>query len=298
MKTPLPQTSRRAFLHRGALCLAGLETASLLAADETRKPALQAGLVTDLHYGDKPPAGTRFYRESLDKLTEAVKAFNTAKPDFVVELGDLMDKAASVDQETEWLQRIDKVYAGVKAPRHYVLGNHCVATLTKEEFAAHSSASRVPHYSFDAGPVHWVVLDACYMADGTPYARGNFDWKDSAIPPAEVEWLKADLAKAQKPVVIFAHQRLDDHGAHSIHNAAEVRTVLENSGKVLAAFQGHSHKNDYQQIAGIHYCTLVALIEGSGEANNGYGILDVMADGSLRLHGFRQQVDRMFEKKG
>lgn len=61
---------------------------------------------------------------------------------------------------------------------------------------------------------------------------------------------------------------------------------------MLAVFQGHSHANDYQQIAGIHYCTLVAMIEGSGAENSGYAVLDVMPDSSLRLHGFRRQESR------
>jgi predicted phosphodiesterase len=77
-----------------------------------------------------------------------------------------------------------------------------------------------------------------------------------------------------------------------VRNAAAVRALLEESGKVLAVFQGHSHKNDYQQIAGIHYTTLVAMVEGSGPENSGYAMLDIHADGSLRLEGFRRQQDR------
>jgi hypothetical protein len=67
---------------------------------------------------------------------------------------------------------------------------------------------------------------------------------------------------------------------------------LEKSGKVLAVFQGHSYANDYQQIAHIHYCTLVAMVEGSGPENSGYTMLDVMPDHSLRVHGFRRQANR------
>lgn len=296
MDSAAPRLTRRAFLQRSALCLAGLEAGSLLAADAGAKPLCRIGLLTDLHYADKLPTKTRFYRETLGKLEEAVTTLNAERPDFVVELGDLIDKATSVDEEIAWLQRIEAVFAKMSAPRHYVLGNHCVATLTKAEFAAHTAASRTPHYSFDHGGTHFVVLDACYTADGTPYQRDNFDWKDANIPPAELEWLRADLAQAKHPVVVFAHQRLDDKQAHSVRNAATVRDVLERSSKVLAVLQGHSHANDYQQIAGIHYCTLVAMVEGSGAENSGYSTLDVLADGSLRLHGFRRQVDRTFTK--
>jgi hypothetical protein len=45
-----------------------------------------------------------------------------------------------------------------------VLGNHCVYTLTKQEFL---DAVEQPqsYHSFDAGPFHFVVLDACFTSD-------------------------------------------------------------------------------------------------------------------------------------
>jgi len=33
------------------------------------------------------------------------------------------------------------------------------------------------------------------------------------------------------------------------------------------------------------------MVEGSGAENNGYTMLDVLADGSLRLKGFRKQAN-------
>lgn len=283
--------SRRAFLHHHALILAGFGAGKLLAADENAKPLLRTGLMTDLHYADKEPTKTRFYREALAKLDEAVEVMNREKPAFVVELGDFIDQADSVEREIEWLKTMESHFTRLTMPRHYVLGNHCVGTLTKQEFAAHTKAPG-GHAAFEETGVTFLILDACFREDGTPYERKNFNWQDANLPKAELAWLEASLAKAGGPVIVFAHQRLDMDKAHSVRNAAEVRAVLEKSGKVLAVFQGHSHKNDYQQIVGIHYTTLVAMVEGSGLENNGYSLLDIMADGSLRLNGFRRQVNR------
>jgi alkaline phosphatase len=66
---------------------------------------------------------------------------------------------------------------------------------------------------------------------------------------------------------------------------------LEPSGNVLAVFQGHSHKNDHQEISGIHFCTLVAMVEGGGQESNGYSTMDVLADGAIRVTGFRKQAN-------
>lgn len=283
--------SRRTFLQQSTLCLAGLGGGHMLAADEAAKPLLRAGLMTDLHYADKEPTKTRFYREALGKLDEAVAHFNHEKPALVIELGDFIDQADSVEKEIEWLKTMEQHYSQLSMPRHYVLGNHCVGTLTKQEFAANTKAPG-GHTIVEQNGVTFLILDACFREDGTPYQRKNFSWQDANLPKAELSWLENALAKAPGPVVVMAHQRLDMDKAHAVRNAAEVRALLEKSGKVLTIFQGHSHKNDYQQIAGIHYVTLVAMIEGTGPENNGYSILEVMPDQSLRLTGFRKQANR------
>lgn len=284
---------RRALLKGGALTLAAasIDAAALgklFAEEKPQANAFRIGLITDLHYADKPPAGTRHYRETLAKLAEAAGRFAEEKPAFVVELGDLIDAADSGETERRWLAAIDKEYSAIADDRHYVLGNHCVDTLTKEEFLGGVGREKA-YYSFDRGDFHFVVLDACFRSDGVPYGRRNFVWTDPNVPSAELEWLAADLAATNKKTIVFAHQRLDVENDHGVNNAPEVRKALEASGKVLAVFQGHSHKNDYREIGGIHYATLVAMVEGSGEENSGYSLLDVAPNGDLTIRGFRKQ---------
>ncbi|HVK19474.1 MAG TPA: hypothetical protein VM533_21245 [Fimbriiglobus sp.] len=284
---------RRAFLRGGSLVLAaaGLDltsAAGLLANDGPAKGGLRFGLVTDLHYADKPLAGTRHYRETLAKLAEATGQFARDKPAFVVELGDLIDAADAVETELVWLKRVNKEFSAISKDRHYVLGNHCVDTLTKDEFLGGVGQPK-SYYSFDSGGVHFVVLDACFRSDGKPYGRKNSKWTDANIPAAELDWLKEDLKATAKKTVVFAHQRLDVSNDHGVKNCPAVRQVLEGSGKVLAVFQGHSHKNDYREIAGVHYCTLVAMVEGSGAENSGYSTVDIRADGTITVAGFRRQ---------
>jgi alkaline phosphatase len=283
---------RRAFLQGGTLTLlaAGLDLVpASLPAGDTATPKLRIGLLTDLHYADKPLKGTRFYRETPAKLDEAVRLFSNDKPDFTVELGDLIDAADDVEVEKRWLRTIHEQFSQIPGPKHFVLGNHCVDTLTKEEFLG-GVGQKESYYSFDSGGFHFVVLDGCFRSDGVPYGRKNSMWDDANVPAAELDWLRSDLGGTTHPTIVFAHQRLDGTGPHHVRNAADVRKALEDSGRVLAVFQGHSHQNDYKLVGGIHYATLVAMIEGSGEPNNGYAVAEVAEGGTIHVRGYRKQV--------
>jgi alkaline phosphatase len=301
MKEATNPICRRAFLRGGALVLLGAAGASALgdklstagqansgtqASSDTR--AVRVGMVTDLHYADKPAAGTRHYRQSLSKMAEAAERFNRDQADLVVELGDFVDAAATPAAELQYLKSIHEVLATIKSPKHFVLGNHCVDTLTKQEFLD-GVGQKESFYSFDAGNTHFIVLDGCFRADGKPYGRKNSKWDDANMPALQVDWLRDDLKATNKKVIVFVHQRLDNIKQYAVKNAAEVRKVLEQSGKVRAVFQGHSHANDYQEIGGIHYCTLVAMVEGAGAQNSGYTTMDVFEDDAIRINGFRKQ---------
>lgn len=289
-------SGRRAFLKNGMLVLTAASVRpSLLCADEQTGP-VKIGLVTDLHYADKPPKGTRHYRETLAKLEEAAKQFEQEKVGLLVELGDLIDAADAVETEIQYLARINREFAAIGKDRHYVLGNHCVDTLKKEEFLAGVEQEK-SYYSFDHKGFHFIVLDSCFRSDGLPYGRKNSKWNDANIPAKELEWLKADLQSTNRQVVVFAHQRLDVSTDHGVKNNGDVRGLLEDSGKVLAVFQGHSHRNDLKEIKGIYYCTLVAMVEGSGAENNGYSLMVIEPDGTLKIKGFRQQEDYVWDQR-
>jgi alkaline phosphatase len=257
---------------------------------ETPPPALRIGLLTDVHYADIPRAGTRYYRHSIEKVREAIDAFTEQKAQLLFHLGDLIDAGATVEAEIEHLKTIERELDRFSGERHYVLGNHCIYTLTKQEYLDNSKA-RAPHYSFDAGGFHFVVLDACYRQDGAPYGRKNYDWTDANIHDDQQQWLAADLAATEKRTVVLAHHRLDVEGDYAVRQAPEVRQIIADSDKVLAVLMGHYHRNDYRLIDEVHYCTLAAVIEGPGIENGAHALLDITEDGTLRIDGFRKQKD-------
>lgn len=284
--------------------LAGLTVLPLSCAYDKRPTAgrgtVRFGIVTDCHYANADTAGTRFYRESFDKLIECVKLMNTEKVDFLIELGDFKDQGKPPDEEKTlvYLQTIEKVLQGFGGPTYHVLGNHDMDSISKEQFLSQVEntgiASGRSYYSFDVKGLHCIVLDANFMTDGTDYDHGNYDWTDANIPPAELDWLEQDLASASGLAIVFIHQLLDGTGSVYVKNAAEVRKVLEESGKVPVVFQGHHHPGSYKKINGIHYYTLKAMVEGTGPENSSYAIVEVRPDNSIAVTGYRKAVSSSF----
>ena len=276
--------TRRLFLKSSAAALAGLTLTSFSCSGPIGRNrgtgTVRFGIVTDCHYADADTVGTRYYRDSLNKLTECVEVMNRQRVDFLVELGDFKDQnPPAVEQKT-----------------YHVLGNHDADSLSKTQFLANIENTSInptrTYYSFDYNGVHFIILDANYKSNGADYDHGNFDWTDANIPPAELQWLKQDLATSHGAVIVLIHQLLDGTGSYYVKNAAEVRQVLEQSGKVLAVFQGHHHDGGYSRIKGIHYYTLKALVEGPGPENNSYVVVEVLLDMSIIVTGYRKAVNK------
>jgi hypothetical protein len=289
---------RRDFLKASAGSLLGLMLGArrLLAADQPRRAGFRFGLLADPHYADADPRGTRFYRESLGKMREAVDRLRTERVEFLAELGDIKDMALKeTDTQTlSHLVAIEREFQRFAGPTYHVLGNHDMDNLSKAQVLAHITNTGIPadrsYYSFGHGGIRFLAIDTNFMKDGGDYDHGNFDWREIYLPAPQLDWLRAELKAATDPVIILGHQRLDGEGHVQVVNRLEVREVLEASGKVLAVFQGHDHKGAYSLINGIHYYTLKAIIEDSGPENNAYAVVDVHPDLSLTVTGFRRAV--------
>lgn len=289
------QLTRRQFLKTAAATGTGVWSAAArfrpLAAAPAAGP-FSFGLVTDVHHADAPAKGTRHYRDSLAKLRKAIDEFNRRGVAFVVELGDLIDAGPTKADELAYLGAVNEVYKKFDGPRHYVLGNHCLAALTKQEFLDHvGAAEKRSYYAFDAGPCHFVVLDADFLGDGSPYAAGNYVWTDTWIPTAERQWLAEDLRQARgKSTFVFIHQNLhDETNPHGVKNAPEVRKILESADGVRAVFQGHMHTGGHAGLGGIDYFTLRAMVEGPGLENNAYAVVTLEPSGRIVIEGFAKQ---------
>lgn len=246
--------------------------------------AIKFGIVTDIHYANAQPANNRYYKESLDKLDECIQVMNDEQVDFLIELGDFKDSGSPPDEKETlaFLERIEQTFNRFNGPCYHVLGNHDEDIISKKQFLSRITNGNFPeaenYYSFEKNSFQFITLDANFTSKGISYNHGNFDWKDTYIPNDQLQWLSEKLRNSNLPTIIFIHQRLDSFqsvSSYSVKNADEVRKILEESGNVLAVFQGHYHPGAMNEINNIYYYTLRGMIEGSGPENNSYAIVEI-----------------------
>lgn len=229
-------------------------------------------LLTDIHYGEDThyPTykngesaqnfGKSFiqYKDSLQKIAQGC--------DLVVNLGDLMQqtKSFAID-EVRYQEALSTLDFG--APILHVVGNHDLVNLDRKTVA---SIIREPniYYSKDISGYHCIVLD------------GNRDGKTRPEPfrfdQDQINWLKSDLENTTLPTLVFSHYPiakypLDENPIFRVLGpdmafpiaSDKVKSLLEQSKKVLAVFSGHMHFNHEQTKNGIlHY------VVGSFTRNN------------------------------
>jgi 3',5'-cyclic-AMP phosphodiesterase len=245
---------------------------------------MRFALISDVHLG--PPAS---HQGKLRKLThlseELVTAFvrrmrDEINPDVVVNLGDVLEDE-SPEKDRERYARFVSMLREIGKPLLHVAGNHDTINLKPEELCAMWGTSSEVTYSRDHGGIHFAILR-------TIEHRGE----RIELPEAQIRWLAADLAGTTLPSIVLMHHpasemRLEGnrwfekrpHLCRIVERSA-LREVLENSGKVLAVFNGHVHWNHLDIIAGIPYITLQSLIENldddaPGRPAGAYAVCDI-----------------------
>lgn len=300
---PLDRTQRLG----GALLVAAsllLSTAPVRAQDP---PLVRFGAIADPQYAPVPPEETRYYANSLWKLAEAVEALNALDLDFVVTLGDVIDR--HVDSFTHILP----VYRRLDHEHWFLLGNHDYYvhrdyTLTVPAFLGLEER----YYDRLVGGVRFIVLDGNDLSlfansQGTPrhaaslamYQRlvaagavNAHDW-NGGLSEQQLAWLEDRLQAARaagEPVIVLGHYPLYPEQRHALWNHAEVRALLARYGNVVAYLNGHNNAGGYAAADGIHYVTLEGMLETATET--AYAVVEVYEE-RLVIEGLGRVTDRV-----
>lgn len=246
---------------------------------------MKFAIVTDSHIG---PSG--FYKDTNrimsyvaeNVMCELVEKINSEGGiSFVAQLGDISQddrRYHDVEFDRGNFKRALWYFKKFNPPVYHTVGNHDRENLTAEDLCE-LLGYKTLHYSFDIEDVHCVFL----------YTR-HFNHQDMVIENDQIEWLKKDLAATKRPTLVFMHHPISDQdltgsfwfeGAPQkafVTNRKEVRTILEESGKVIGVFNGHLHRNNMTVHNGIPYFTTQSCIEdvkGNDTPSKTYAVVTV-----------------------
>ncbi len=251
----------------------GADTAEDAASRITAHDAapVRFGLFTDLHAHDRDsPLEGKWMTHTAERLGAFCDAMNAQAVDFVVQLGDFVNGWVVLGTDPgdparipEILAWADGLYAAFHGPRYHVLGNHDLYNLDKAAICEILGIDRT-YYSFDVRGVHFVVLDVQFAEDGTDLAR-TYTGVAGFVPATELEWLRDDLTRSDRPTIVFVHQMLDTYveewNRPLVANQPDVQAALSADLDVVAVFQGHDHAFRESQVGGVYYVTFAALVD-------------------------------------
>ena len=212
--------SRREFLGLGAGAVAStVFPIPLFRGKSVEK--LKFGLITDVHQD--------IMHDGVERLSAFVEAMKKEEGlDFVMQMGDFCTPA-------EENRRFIEVWNKISYTKYHVLGNHDTDGGFSQAQTMAFWGMKERYYSFDLKGVRFVVLDANEKGG----ARAGYP---IYVGEEQVAWFRRQLESSPGPVVVVSHQPFEHE--NGIENGAELRSIVQESRKVVACLNGHDH-TDY-----------------------------------------------------
>lgn len=279
----------------------------LVNSQSLNEPLFSFGVVADVQHADIDNAGTRHYRSSPVKLSEAVSEFNRNGVDFVISLGDF------INDKTSGYATLNAITSKLESPLYHVAGNH---DFNLKETGADATPRYMNlkrlHYSFAREGWRFVVLNgndisvyanppgsrkfrqaesmiAEMKADKQPNAQ---TW-NGAIGRNQLKWLEKELKQARmkkERVILACHFPLvTEKKGELLLNSGQVLRLIQKYPEVFACLNGHGHTSQYHQEGGVHHVMFRGMVELE---DNAFSILKVYPD-RLEMEGFGKEVNRV-----
>ncbi|HRX11873.1 MAG TPA: metallophosphoesterase [Draconibacterium sp.] len=266
---------------------------------------IKIGVFADCQYCDCETAGTRFYRNSLQKLDDCINIFNKNEElSFVVGLGDLIDRGFSN------FDSVNLILAKSKNEVYHVIGNHDLS-VEKEQFENVPGKLNLNETWYSVTEKGWRFIflngnditfhstnketvkraeeiSAKLKEEGKP---NYYDW-NGGIGSKQMNWFEEELQNAsskKQKVAVFCHYPLLPFDAHTLWNSDEVLSILQKFNCVKIYLNGHNHAGNYAFQNGVHFVNLKGMVETENE--NAFSVI-TFSNEKIEIKGFGREVSR------
>ena len=270
-------------------------------------PRFRFGIIADPQYAPVAPKGTRYYANSLWKLSDAIETLNKENDlRFVATLGDI------IDRNWESYSHILPLYDKLKHERFFLLGNH------DYEVAADYLGSvlrnigmRKAYYDFAGGGYRFIVIDgndvsvfappkddprreiaAERLASLTAKNAVNAQSWNGSLSDEQFAWLQDVLKKAQasdEKIIVMGHYPIYPLNEHNLWDSERIVDLLTSHPNFVAYFNGHNHAGNFGEIAGKYFVNFRGMVETP--TTTAFSIVEVF-DNKIDIKGFGREESR------
>jgi len=266
---------------------------------EKRVEKVTFGVVADLQYYDGDPEINRYYRNSTQKLSKACDELNSRNPDFIVNLGDMIDRDwKSFDKILPYFQKF-------QSPVYHVLGNHDYEIEDQYKPLVHERLQTKKYFDFKFSRWRFIVLDGneistyANLPETNNYqlakswldeGKVNSNFWNGGIGSKQIEWLKERLNYASsedEKVVIFCHFPIYPSHRHNLLNDEQLLALLQKYNCVRAWICGHNHDGNYGQSNDIHCLNMKGIVDH--EFDLAFSLISLFED-RIEIEGFGNEI--------
>jgi predicted phosphodiesterase len=269
-------------------------------------PIFRFGVVADPQYAPIAPSGTRYFSNTLWKLSEAIKVFNREDLAFVVTLGDI------IDREWDSYAHLLPLYKALAHPNFFVLGNHDYYVAGDYlNSVLQTLGLRRAYYDFAGGGHRFIVIDGNEIslfanAKGTEnYAAANQRISamkaagacnahdvNGGISDEQFAWIQQVMNKAKaagERVIVMGHYPIYPVNYHNLWDDARLVDLLTSYDNFLLYINGHNHAGNFGAIGSRYFVNFKGMVETPD--TTAYSIVEVY-DSRIEIRAFGTEEPR------
>ncbi|CAH1666772.1 MULTISPECIES: metallophosphoesterase [unclassified Chelatococcus] len=277
-------------------------------ASAQASPDFRFGIIADPQYAPVPPnpQGTRFYANSLWKLSEAIKTLNKEDLQFVATLGDI------IDRHWQSFGDIMPLYDALKHEKFFLLGNHDYEVAADYLNAVVRTAGMPSaYYDFKGGNYRFIVLDGndvSLFSTGPKHPKQEIarerlkklqeakainamTWNGS-LSDEQFSWLQASLDKAKQAgekVIVLCHYPVFPANVHNLWDSERIVDLLTSYDNFVAFFNGHNHAGNYGEVSGKYFVNFKGMVDTPD--TSAFAVVEVFGD-KIAIRGFGRETNR------